>query len=90
LRSLFTEYNRTQFSKASSTFDYGNAYPSNWTYEFKHKLDSLKAGVNVRFKTAAKVSLAPAAMDIRKLPLPGEVAPQSGVGGASPKPLLPH
>lgn len=47
--SLFTEYNRTQFSKDSSTFDYGNAYPSNWTYEFKHKLDSLKAGVNVRF-----------------------------------------
>jgi opacity protein-like surface antigen len=47
--SLFTEYNRTQFSKDSSTFDYGNAYPSNWTYEFEHKLDSLKVGVNVRF-----------------------------------------
>jgi opacity protein-like surface antigen len=47
--SVFTEYNRTQFSKDSSTFDYGNAYPSNWTYEFEHKLDSLKVGVNVRF-----------------------------------------
>jgi opacity protein-like surface antigen len=47
--SLFTEYNRTQFSKASSTFDYGIAYPSNWTYEFRHKLDSLKVGANVRF-----------------------------------------
>lgn len=47
--SLFAEYNRTQFSKDDSTFDYGDAYPSNWTYEFKHKLDSVKAGVNYRF-----------------------------------------
>lgn len=47
--SLFTEYNNTQFSKKSVTFDYGDAYPSNWTYEYKHTLDSLNAGVNYRF-----------------------------------------
>lgn len=47
--SLFAEYNRTQFSSESSTFDYGDAYPSNWTYEFEHDLDSLQAGVNYRF-----------------------------------------
>ncbi len=47
--SLFTEYNRTQFSKDTSTFNYGEVYPSNWTYEFRHDLDSLKVGVNVRF-----------------------------------------
>lgn len=47
--SLFTEYNRTQFKRESATFDYGNAYPNSWKYDFKHKLDSLKLGVNVRF-----------------------------------------
>lgn len=46
--SLFAEYNRTQFSKGSATLDYGKAFPNNWTYDYKHKLDSVKAGVNFR------------------------------------------
>lgn len=47
--SMFAEYNHTNFSKDRSTFSYGNAYPPNWTYEFKHRLDSVQMGMNIRF-----------------------------------------
>lgn len=47
--SVVGEYVRTQYKRESSTFDYGEAYTPSWTYDFKHKLDSLKLGVNYRF-----------------------------------------
>lgn len=47
--SVFAEYNHTKFSKDRSTFSYGDAYPPNWTYEFKHRLDSVQMGMNIRF-----------------------------------------
>lgn len=47
--SLFTEYTHVRFQTGSSTFDYGDAYPSNWTYEYTHSLGTVQAGVNLRF-----------------------------------------
>jgi opacity protein-like surface antigen len=47
--SMFAEYTHTNFSKDSSTFNHGDAYPANWTYEFKHRLDSVQMGMNIRF-----------------------------------------
>lgn len=47
--SLLAEYNRTQFATGRATVDYGDAFPNTWTYDYKHKLDSVKAGVNFRF-----------------------------------------
>jgi len=47
--SVFAEYNHTSFSRKSSTFDYGNAYPQKWTYNFKHQIDSAQVGMNIRF-----------------------------------------
>lgn len=47
--SVLAEYNRTEFSTGRATVDYGSAFPYIWTYDYKHKLDSVKAGVNFRF-----------------------------------------
>jgi len=47
--SVFTEYTYVQFETGSATFDYGSAYPSNWTYEYTHDLGTVQAGVNFRF-----------------------------------------
>ncbi|RYE08330.1 MAG: porin family protein [Hyphomicrobiales bacterium] len=47
--SVFAEYNHVQFATGSSTFDYGSAYPSNWTYDYTHSLGLVQAGLNYRF-----------------------------------------
>ena len=47
--SMFAEYSHTNFARGSSTFSYGSVYPPNWTYEFKHRLNSVQLGMNVRF-----------------------------------------
>jgi opacity protein-like surface antigen len=47
--STFAEYTHVQFATGSSTFDYGSAYPSNWTYQYTHSLGLVQAGVNYRF-----------------------------------------
>lgn len=46
---MIAEYNHTNFSKDRSIFNYGDAYPSNWTYEFTHRLDTVQMGMNIRF-----------------------------------------
>lgn len=47
--SLFTEYTHVRFQTGSSTFDYGDGFVSNWTYEYTHSLGTVQAGVNLRF-----------------------------------------
>lgn len=47
--SVFTEYTYVQFETGSATFDYGSAYPSNWTYEYTHDLGTMQAGLNFWF-----------------------------------------
>jgi len=47
--SVFTEYTHVQFATGSATFDYGAAFPPNWTYEYTHALGTAQAGLNFRF-----------------------------------------